>query len=313
MKVGVIGAGYWGKKHVDEYAQLGHEVYVSDLSKENLDFCKLNYKAIPVDDYKEILSNDEIKSVSICSPNNTHHKFTMDALNAGKHVLLEKPITTSIEDATEIIKTSIEKNLILLVGHIFRFNNSINTIKELIRKKYLGRIYTVDMSWTTLEPIFSDRDILFDLAVHPLDILDNIFDKKPSGIYCTGEGFRQKNSEFAIFNCHFEDSFGGKDVFANIVMSWLNPIRNRKMVIVGSEKTAIIECVKQTIEIIDNHSGVSENIQIIPNNTIRDELDYFLNRIQSKTDKIPSEPNGEVGKRIIESIFLATKSLEKNT
>ena len=73
MKVGVIGAGYWGKKHVNEYHQLGHDVFVSDLSKDNLEFCKLNFGATPVNDYKEILSNNEIKTVSICTPNETHY------------------------------------------------------------------------------------------------------------------------------------------------------------------------------------------------------------------------------------------------
>jgi len=313
MKVGVIGAGYWGKKHVNEYHQLGHEVFVSDLSKENLEFCKLNFGGIPVNDYKEILSNNEIKAISICSPNSTHYKFALEALNAGKNILLEKPIVTNVSDADEIIKIANSKNLVLLIGHVFRFNNAINTLKDLVRSKKLGRIYTVDISWTTLEPLFPDRDILFDLAVHPLDILDNIFDTKPSGIYCTGEGFRQKNPEFAILNCHLIDSFGGKDIFVNIVMSWLNPIRNRKIVIVGSENTALIECVKQTVQLINNHSGVSEDIQITPNNTIRDELNYFLNRAINNQSKDPFEPDGEVGKSILESIDTASKFLVKNT
>jgi len=312
MKVGVIGAGYWGKKHVNEYHQLGHDVFVSDLDKNNLEFCKLNFGAIPVNDYKEIFSNNEIQTVSICTPNQTHYEITLEALKAGKNILLEKPIAINTSQADEIIKTANSKNLILLIGHVFRFNNAINTLKELIKSKKLGRIYTIDISWTTLEPLFPDRDILFDLAVHPLDILDNIFETKPSGIYCTGEGFRQENAEFAILNCHLVDSFGGKDIFVNIVMSWLNPIRNRRMVIVGYEKTAIVECVKQTIQLINNQSGVSEEIQITPNNTIRDELNYFLNRVTNNQNKNPFEPDGEVGKRIIESINTASKFLVKN-
>ncbi|MGI0009988.1 MAG: Gfo/Idh/MocA family protein [Nitrosopumilaceae archaeon] len=308
--MGVIGAGYWGKKHVDEYSHLGHEIIVSDLSRENLEFCKLNYGTQTVSDYHEILDNDEIKTVSICTPNSTHHKIAIEALNVGKHVLLEKPIATNSQDAEEIIKLANSKNLVLLTGHIFRYNNSIKKIKELIMQKKLGRIYTVNISWTNLEPIFPDRDILFDLGIHPLDILDQIFEKNPTDIFCTGEGFRQRNAEFVIINYHLNDSFGWKDVFVNMELSWLNPIRNRKMIIVGSEKTAIVDCVIQKIQLINNQSGVSEDIPIVPNNAIRDELEYFLARSTKGLTPTHNEPNGVVGKRIVEFIEVSERSLK---
>jgi len=312
MKVGVIGTGYWGKKHVDEYNQLGHETIISDLVPQNLEYCKLNFGANPVSDYKEILNDDQIRLVSICTPNSTHFKYAKEALNAGKNVLLEK---------SELIFLAEKQDLTLLVGHVFRFNNAILKLKELIRNKKLGRIFTVDISWTNLEPIFSDRDILFDLGVHPIDILDIIFEQKPTGIYSCGEGFRQPNPEYAIINCHFEDSFGGKDVFVNIELSWLNPIRNRKIVVVGSEMTAVVDCVAQKIKLINNSSGVPEEISISPNNTIRDELQFFIDRsLKTKKEseikpngEVKSnaiiEPNGEVGKRVVEIIELARISL----
>ncbi|SRR5579885_143790 len=316
MKVGVIGVGYWGKKHVDEYFQLGHDVAVSDLSDENLQFCKLNYNAKPVKDYHDILNDNEIKTISICTPNSTHHKIALESLNAGKNILLEKPLATNLKDADEIVKLANEKNLVLIVGHIFRFNNAIKKIKELIHNKNLGRIYTVNISWTNLEPIFPDRDILFDLGVHPIDILDNIFERMPKDIICTGEGFRQKNVEFAIINYHLVDSFGGKDVFVNIELSWLNPIRNRKMIIVGSEKTALVDCVLQKIQLINNHSGVLEDVIITPNNTIRDELNFFLDVSQNKRHITSPIPNGEVARRIVgiieESHLFLTQNNNKN-
>jgi len=311
MKVGVIGAGYWGKKHVDEYSQLGHEVVVSDLSAENLEFCKLNYNAKIVQDYHEILDDGDITVVSICSPNSTHHGICIEALSSDKNVLLEKPIGINSEQADKIDRLAKEKKKTLLVGHVFRFNNAIRKTKELIRTKSLGRVYTVNISWTNLEPIWQDRDILFDLGVHPLDILDNIFEKSPSHLYCTGEGFRQKNAEFAIINYHLNDSFGGKDIFVNIELSWLNPIRNRRMVIVGSEKTAIVDCVIQKIQLINNKSGVSEDVQIVPNNTIREELDFFITKsLAGKEIEYPA-PNGEIGKQIVKIIERAHRSMNE--
>jgi len=311
LKVGVIGAGYWGKKHVDEYSALGCEIFVSDLSENNLEFCRLNYNVKTTDNYFDILKNEEIKTVSICTPNSTHHKIAIEALEHGKNILLEKPIDISSKESDKIIKLAQEKNLVLLIGHIFRFNNAITKIKEIIQSKSLGKIFNVNLLWNNLEPIFKDRDILFDLGIHPLDILDNIFSKTPKNIYCIGEGFRQNNAEFAIINYHIENDLNEKDIFVNIELSWLNPIKNRKMIIIGSEKTAIIECVQQKIQLINNQSGVIESINISPNNTIRDELEYFLNLSYGKIKKNSNAPHGEIGKKIIKIIENAHISLNK--
>ena len=145
MKVGVIGAGYWGKKHVDEYSALGHEIFVSDLSEENLEFCRLNYNAKTTNDYHDILNDDEIKTVSICTPNPTHHKISIESLECGKNILLEKPIDVNSNESEKIIQLAKEKNLVLLIGHIFRFNNAIMKTKEIIQSKSLGKIFTVNL------------------------------------------------------------------------------------------------------------------------------------------------------------------------
>ena len=309
MKVGVIGAGYWGKKHVDEYTQLGHKVVVSDLRNENLEFCKLNFGAEIVSDYNDILNDDEINYVSICVPNSLHYKIALEAFHKNKNVLLEKPIALNSRDANEIIERSKEKNLVLLIGHIFRFNQAIETIKQLLKEQRLGKIHTVNFSWTNFEPLFPDRDILFDLGVHPIDILYDIFGANPSDIFCVGRGFRQKKPEFAVINYHIEEPNFNNDIFVNIQLSWLNPIRERRMVIVGSEKTAIIECVMQKIHLINNVSLVQEDVSVLPNNTIRDELEYFTTN--SKKESVDdSKPNGDVGKRVVEVIEAAYRSLD---
>jgi len=308
MKVGVIGAGYWGRKHVDEYTQLGCRVVVSDLRNENLEFCKLNFGAEVVSDYNEILNDNEINFVSICVPNSLHHKIALEAFHKNKNVLLEKPIALNSKDADEIIQVSKEKKLVLLIGHIFRFNQSIKTIKELLKQKQLGKIHTVNFSWTNFEPLFPDRDILFDLGVHPIDILYDIFGGTPSDIFCVGKGFRQKKPEFATINYHIKEPDFKNDIFVNIQLSWLNPIRERKMIIVGSEKTAVVECVMQKIHLINNVSQVQEDVSVLPNNTIRDELQYFTSN--TKNESIDdSKPSGDVGKKIVEIIEAAYTSL----
>jgi len=308
MKVGVIGTGYWGKKHVDEYSKMGHEVIISDLSEQNLEFCKLNYNVKGTINYKDILTDPEIKCVSICTPTPSHYSIAIESLNANKNVLLEKPIAENLDQASELIANANKKKLILIIGHIFRFNNSINKIKDLIQKQILGQIYTINLQWTNFQPVFADRDIIYDLAVHPIDILDNIFGIEPSDISCIASSFRQKNFEIAQINYNLIKN-NAKPIFVNIELSWLNPIRSRKLIITGSEKTAEVDCVTQKINLIHNNSGSSEEIKIELNNTLKDELEFFLNSSEKKESISSPFPNGQVGKRIlgvVESIFQLT-------
>ena len=142
-----------------------------------------------------------------------------------------------------------------------------------------------------------------------MDILENIFNKSPNGINCFGGGFRQKNAEFAIINFYMKN-VDKQRIFVNIELSWLNPIRTRKLVIVGSEKTAIIECTTQKITLLENQSGVSTNLNIFPNNTIRDELKAFLEYEQTKNEDIIL-PTGEIGLRIVKNIEMAQSSMEE--
>jgi len=310
MKVGVIGVGYWGKKHVDEYSKLGHEVIVSDLSEQSLEFCKLNYNAKGTTNYNDILNDQEIKCVSICTPTPSHHKIALDAINANKNILLEKPITENSTQASELIEASRKKNSVLLIGHIFRFNNSINKIKELIQKQILGEIYTINLQWTNFQPVFPDRDIIYDLGVHPIDILDIIFEIEPSDISCQAASYRKENFEVAQINYNLIEN-QEKPIFVNIELNWLNPIRARKLVISGSEKTAVVDCVIQKINLIHNNSGSSEEISVESNNTLKDELEFFLKSSQNKESVLSPYPNGEVGKRILNVVETAFKLANK--
>ena len=143
IKIVVIGAGRWGKKHIEEYLKIKDVElsWVSDLSKENLKLCeeKYNIKNVTTD-YNDILSSD-IQAVSICTSNETHFEICKDALNAGKHVLVEKPLTLDSKKAYELVKIAKKSKKLLAVGHIFRYNNAINEVKKLVENNYFGELY----------------------------------------------------------------------------------------------------------------------------------------------------------------------------
>ena len=226
MKVAVIGVGHWGIKHVDEYIQLGYNVTICDKSKENINNCKDRFDTVEAKNLEVILNDKEITCVSICTPNHTHCDVASKCLMAKKHVFLEKPIATNIDDAEKLIKLSEKNNVILQIGHVYRFNNSVKKAKELVNNYELGNIYSVNFSWTNFEPTFADIGIVLDLGIHPVDIIDNIFGGKYDNIKSRGWGLRQENTEFAIINYRLITS-ENQSIFVNIELSWLNPIRKR--------------------------------------------------------------------------------------
>jgi len=304
MKVGVIGVGYWGIKHVDEYIQLGHDVIICDKSQGNIKNCKKRFDTVEVKNLETILNEKEVTCVSICTPNDTHYDIASKCLIAKKHVFLEKPISTNIEDANKLIELSERNNVILQVGHIYRFNNSVQKARELINNFELGHIYSVNFSWTNFERVFNDKGIILDLGIHPVDIIDNIFCGDYENIKCRGWGFRQKDTEFAIINYKLITS-ENKSIFVNIELSWLNPIRKREMVVIGSKKTLQVDCVNQKIFLIDNISKNKKEIPITPNNTIRDELEYFINSSEKNQSISLPYPNGSIAKHILEIVLNA--------
>ncbi|RLI98055.1 MAG: hypothetical protein DRO99_01710 [Candidatus Aenigmatarchaeota archaeon] len=296
MNVGVIGAGYWGKKHADEYTQTGASVTVSDLIDSNLKECKERFNCKTTRDYNDILSDDNIKGVSICTPNKTHYDICKECLHAGKNVLVEKPMTLDYDKARELIEIAKSRGLVLAVGHLYRFNNAVRKVKELVDGGELGDILAVKMSWTYLEPIFKDRDILFDLAIHPLDILHFIFGRLPDNMSALARGFRQENEEIAFVN----GTLGSTVVHFDL--SWLTPEKARDMLIVGSNKTVFVKLVMQKVKLRDNNTLEDREIEISESNTIREELEDFMGCIEDKREPIARADIGADVVRAVQNI-----------
>lgn len=156
--VGVIGVGYWGRKIVDEYTKVEDValVGVSDLEEKNLQFCAERYGVKNgFTDYRKLLALKDLNAVNICTPNQMHYRITKEALEAGKHVLVEKPITLNSKEGRELVELAQKKKLTLSVGHIFRFNNALHEVRRLIKEEnYFGKLYLIECNWLNLEKAF---------------------------------------------------------------------------------------------------------------------------------------------------------------
>lgn len=302
MNVGVIGVGYWGSKVVREYIDLVKEkkidgVGVCDVREEVLN----NFRNIDIvvkvsKDYKEFLKDENIEAVHICTNNATHYEVAKYALENGKHVLLEKPMTTDASKAYELVELSAHNGLILQVGHIFRFANVIRKAKELVDKKFFGKIYYFTLKWTTFMPSIQGVDIIWDLLPHPLDIIHFLTGKWPSNWQVMAKFYRrEKLNEMTFINLDY------KDFVANVELSWITKERKRLMEIVGEERMAKVECVKQKMHIFED--GKEYDMEIEANNTIKEEAINFIESIKNRKMPFNSHIIGAKNVDIIEKIM----------
>ena len=305
FNVGIIGVGYWGRKLVDEFTKVEsvRVVGVSDIDEKNLAFCAERYGVkTGFKDYKQLLARNDLHAVAVATPNATHYQICKDALEAGKHVLVEKPITLSSREGRELVELAQKKELTLSVGHIFRFNNALAEVRRLIKEeKFFGKLFLMEQDWTNLEKAFPDRDVLFDLAPHMFDIQNYLFGQWPVEVTCVGGPFRRaQGEETAYIASVFAD---GAIALANI--SWLVPRKTRQIVLVGENRTAIIDAVAQEVTVYE--SGYTYKLHVERNNTIRDELVHF---VKSFSDPATETRNsGSVGVKTVELIEAAKRSM----
>lgn len=304
FEVGVLGVGYWGRKIVEEYSAIQNVKVsaVSDLMEKNLKHCKDRY-GVPnlVNDYREVLDIESISAVHICLPNSLHYTACKEALERGKHVLVEKPITLSSKEGLELVHLAEKKNLTLSVGHIYRFNNALAEVKRLWSENFFGKMFLLNLTWTNLEPVFTDRDVIVDLAPHYFDIVNYMFGEWPSKITCVAKPFRQaEREEAAYITCEMP---GGGVAFAHL--NWLGPKKVRQIEIVGESRSCIIDAVGQVVTV--HESGYTYQLGVVRNNTIRDELMHFIKSIGDPSTE--TRNSGSIGVKTVEMIEKAKESL----
>ena len=305
MKLLLIGLGRWGKNHLKALGKLASELYAVDSDPGQLKACESF--SIPKDhlstDYHDFL--DRVDGVDIVTPADNHLAICKDCFERGKDVFVEKPIALTSAEAKKMIAQSKERGLILQVGHIFRFNNALKMMRDLIELDYFGNLYYLKLQWTTLAPSPLNRDIIFDLGPHPVDIMNYVLKKWPSKVTCKARAYRRKMlEELAYFMIEFDD-----DLLAQVELSWLQPGKVRRLDVIGSERSATVDCLEQSIGIYENGDGDTHSLQVIRNNTIFDEVQHFADSILTAEN---SDNPGNVGAKNVAVLESLKRSLEEN-
>ncbi|RLG81149.1 MAG: hypothetical protein DRO40_10135 [Thermoprotei archaeon] len=313
--VAVIGAGYWGYKLIREYLALAREYgielrAVADTSREKLEKVSREL-GVPRDrlytNYKEILNDPNIEAVHIATPNETHFSIARDALEHGKNVLLEKPMALSSSEAFKLVRFAEINGSVLLVGHIFRFNNALHKVKELLHEGILGELYYLDLAWTTKMPPPPGRDIIFDLAPHPVDIFNFLTEEWPNEVYVKARSYIRKEKgleEMAHALLELD-----KELIAHVKLSWLEyGKKTRAIKIVGEKGIIKVDALNQEIIYIDEHNN-EHKVKVIPNNTMGDMIKHFIDVIRGKQSPSNSALIGALTVVVLEAM---RKSLERN-
>jgi predicted dehydrogenase len=238
ISVGVIGCGHWGPNHIRVFSQLPNSkcLACADIDEARLKAIRTQYPSIETTiNYKTILERKDIDAVCIAAPTKFHYQFTKDALEAGKHVLCEKPLAMTADEC-EALKVVAEKaGKFLMVGHVFIFNSGIRWMKSYIDSGELGRIYYAHSERTNLGPFRYDVNAFWDLAPHDVSIFDYLLGS--GAVSASARGHKCLGNSLEDLAFATLDYPGDKMV--NIHVSWADPRKVRQITIVGEKKMLV--------------------------------------------------------------------------
>jgi len=240
VQTALVGTGYWGPNLANAVERTGKAVlsWLCDSNPKNLSSLARRYPhAKATTDIDEVMGDVRVDAIFIATPSATHFDLGKQALDSGKHVLIEKPLTTRSRDAATLVQLAQERRLVLMVGHVFEYNAAIRAVEDLIRSGELGEIYYMSFERTNLGPVRTDVSALWDLATHDASIMCDFMSDMPVFVSATGQSYLNPGIEDVVFATFIFDHGAAAHVHA----SWLNPSKVRQITVVGSKRMAVCD------------------------------------------------------------------------
>ena len=274
MNIGIIGFGYWGQNLVRNFKNIKN-CNVTHIAESEVSRHKQIHELYPdieIESFDVIIKNSNIDAVVIATSISSHYELAKAALENDKHVLVEKPMTSSEKNAQELIKLSKLKNKILMVDHTYLYSGAVQEIKKSLDANLLGEILYVDSIRANLGKFQSDVNVLWDLAPHDISIINYLINEKPVSVQAFGKSYTKNQLEnIAYLILHYESN---KIVHVNC--SWISPIKIRTMIIGGSKKMLVFDDVQQKKIRIYNKNLVDVISSIDNENITQSTDDNFL-------------------------------------
>ena len=317
--IAIIGSGYWGKNLVRNYHHLNALKLICDKDETILANFKEQYPDVQTClAFNDVLSRKDIHGIVIATPAETHYTLAREAILAGKHVYIEKPLALDAKDGQELIVLAKENKVILMVGHLLQYHPVFVRLKKLVADGELGRINYIYSNRLNLGKIRREENILWSFAPHDISMILSMAGEEPELVFATGGNYLHKKIA-DVTTTHMEFPSGLR---AHIFVSWLHPIKEQKLVVVGDKKMAVFDDTQNWEEKLllypheihwENNIPVHtkaepEHFDIPQDEPLRCECEHFLHCISNKCEPLT---NGKEGLRVLKILNTAQQSLDK--
>jgi len=306
LGVAVIGTGQWGKNHARVYKELTSTelIAVCDVNPERAKAMAAQHDVKAYSDSAQMLKDKSIEAVNVCTWSTILAKEAIKALNAGKHVLVEKPMATNTQQAQKLVKTAQENGLHLTVGFLMRFIPGLQIIRQSVENKKIGELVCATAKRVSQWPErIGDVGVVKDTAIHDIDVMRFISNEDPIFVYAKMGKMRiQKFEDYAHIMLTYKD---GKSAF--IESNWLTPYKTRSLTVTGSDAIMRLDYITQDLWIEQQKETVQPRNQF--QEPLKQELQHFVDCIVDKKKPLVT---GEDGVRALEVATAALQSSAKN-
>ena len=255
ITIGQVGLGYWGPNLLRNFEALSEATVkrVCDLDEEALDRVGERYPQIRrTIDYQDLLTDSEIQAIVVAASAVSHYQLARMALDAGKHVLVEKPLALEVNQAQDLVDLADDRRLVLMVGHLLLYHPAVTHLKRLLDSGALGDVYYVYTERRNLGKVRHDENAMWSLAPHDISMVLYLLEKMPSLVAAQGQAYLQPGIEDTVFfTLRFDDG-----QLAHSHVSWLDPHKVRRLTVVGSRQMAVFDDTEPTEKLRIYDKGV---------------------------------------------------------
>jgi len=301
VTVSVIGCGVWGRNHARVFSELPHTTLKSvvDVSKESVAALAQRHHVQNCTDPDRAFTDPEIDAVTICTPTVTHADLALRAIEAGKHVLVEKPMTNTLVEAKALIRAAKKNGVHLTVGFVERFNPAVREAMNIVDQGTVGRVILAHTRRVSRWPVrIGDVGVIKDLSIHDIDIANRLFQDEAATVFSNAGSIQHGFEDYANIVMNYPAKRA-----AIIETNWLTPRKVRTLTVTGTEAIINVEYINQTLTIENDRQTIQPMIQNAE--PLRLELESFIKSIATDT---PPEVTGEDGLKALKVCEAAIES-----
>ena len=313
--IAVVGLGYWGPNLARNFDDLAELRWLCDASPDALERFGARYaQARTTTDLDEVLADPELDAVVVATPAVTHYELAKRALEAGKHVLVEKPPAMNAVEAEDLVATSESSGRVLMPGFLLLYHPAVQKVKELVASGELGEVFCVYSNRQNLGKIRTDENALWSLGIHDLSVVLHLLDEEPSEAWAHGNAFLTPGIEDVVF-CYLRFPSGK---IAHMHLSWLDPHKMRRITVVGREKMVVFDDMElerkvtiyekgpwqptETYGEWQTRTGDIFSPKVPSDEPLRAECRHFLDLVRGEGDPLAAALDGLAVVRVCEQL-----------